>query len=312
MNKFDLEPKEITQIISDIKYTINILKPKVVLLSSKDIMNAVSFEPTKINQKIFNTYVDEVTEIVNYIKKKTDINNPQQAQNYFNNEFENLFKEAKIFNKYKINDYTKICNKVLNFDAENDFIVKYAHGSFKDNYIKQIQSIKNNFSIKTDLRSIQIKDFVFKIDILRSALLHSVSRIKKVIEDINPPQQTKKQEQNKEQSKTKKIITEQIRTMDKNGWEYAFKSEIDYKTFVDLLTNFFELKEYKLPKKTIQLKRGCKTRLAMILGEIHSKLSNIDVFSNDTKYFKIVKSLSHFKDYSNDKLYKALTRHGRD
>ena len=100
--------------------------------------------------------------------------------------------------------------------------------------------------------------------------------------------------------------------MDNRGWEYAFTSEQDYNLFVNLLTDFFQHNEYTLPEKQIQLKRGCKTKLASILGKIHSELSNVDKFSSDTNYFEVVKCLSHFTKLSNEELYKSLTRHRKD
>lgn len=115
-----------------------------------------------------------------------------------------------------------------------------------------------------------------------------------------------------EENRTNKKINELFEVMDNKGYKYAFMTEQDYNTFTDILTNFFELKEYKLPKVPIQLKRNCKTKLAATLGKIHSELSNVDKFSGDTDYFNIIKCLSHYSTLSNDELYKALTRSRKD
>jgi hypothetical protein len=104
---------------------------------------------------------------------------------------------------------------------------------------------------------------------------------------------------------TKQLITQNIEGIDQQGWKYAFRSDSDYETFVNLLTDFFELKEYSLPKTVIQLKRDCKTKLAKALREIHKELSE-DKLSSDNKFFEIVETLNHFKNKSD--LYKALTR----
>jgi hypothetical protein len=107
-----------------------------------------------------------------------------------------------------------------------------------------------------------------------------------------------------EHSRTKQNITQMFETMDNEGWEYAFRSENDYNTFTDLLTNFFEYKEYHLPKTLIQLKKRCKTKLGRILGEIHKELSE-NALKSDKKYFEILKCLNHYQNETD--LYKVLT-----
>jgi hypothetical protein len=110
------------------------------------------------------------------------------------------------------------------------------------------------------------------------------------------------------ESRTKKVIFETFENIDKQGWQYAFVSELDYNLFTDLLTIFFEYKPYTLPETTIQLKRTCKTKVAKALGEIHKVLSNENKLSTDTEYFKIIRVLNHFKNETEGDLYKALTR----
>lgn len=110
------------------------------------------------------------------------------------------------------------------------------------------------------------------------------------------------------ESRTKKVIFETITNIDKQGWQYAFVSEQDYNLFTDLLTNFFEYKPYTLPETIIQLKRTCKTKVAKALGEIHKELSNENKLSTDTKYFQLIRVLSHFEKETKEDLYKALTR----
>jgi hypothetical protein len=110
------------------------------------------------------------------------------------------------------------------------------------------------------------------------------------------------------ESRTKKVIFETITNIDKQGWQYAFVSEQDYNLFTDLLTNFFEYKPYTLPETIIKLKRTCKTKVAKALGEIHKELSNENKLSTDTKYFQLIRVLSHFEKETEGELYKALTR----
>lgn len=111
----------------------------------------------------------------------------------------------------------------------------------------------------------------------------------------------------KEQNRTKQVITETFENMDKKGWQYAFSTEQDYNLFTDLLTNFFEYTDYSIPETAIQLKRTCKTKVAKALGEIHAELSESPL-NSDTKYFQIVKVLNHFKEVSNFDLVKAMQR----
>jgi hypothetical protein len=110
------------------------------------------------------------------------------------------------------------------------------------------------------------------------------------------------------ESRTNQIITEAFDSFDKDGWNYAFNNESDYKLFTDLLTCFFEYKPYNLPEKVIPLKRACKTKVAKVLGEIHKELSNQSNLSNDKDFFTLLRVLSHFEKEPEGSLYKALTR----
>lgn len=115
-----------------------------------------------------------------------------------------------------------------------------------------------------------------------------------------------------EVQRTKEVITDYFKRMHHRGFEYAFRSEDDYNTFINILINNFESKEYDLPKSIIQLKSGCKTKLAGTIGKIHSELSNVDVFRSDVPFFKIVKCLSSFNSLTDTELYTALTRNRSD
>lgn len=121
-------------------------------------------------------------------------------------------------------------------------------------------------------------------------------------QESKPPQSI-----NIDESRTKQIITQKIEGMDKQGWKYAFNNETDYNTFADLLTNFFEYKEYSLPEITIRLKRTCKTKLSKALGEIHKTLSE-NRLSSDKEFYKIIRILNHFEKETEKDLYKALIR----
>ncbi len=110
-----------------------------------------------------------------------------------------------------------------------------------------------------------------------------------------------------EKSRTKELIENKIKIMDKSGWGYAFISENDYITFVNLLTNYFEYKSYTLPRSIIKLKRNCKTKFAQVLNEMHKNLSEKSLKS-DHGFIKIIKILNHFKHCSDSEIYQAITR----
>jgi len=113
----------------------------------------------------------------------------------------------------------------------------------------------------------------------------------------------------KEQSenRTKKKIENAFETLDQLGWEYAFNNEKDYNLFVELLANFFENKHYKI-LPPIKLKRRTKTKIATVFNSIHKELSNCDKLKEDIEYFKIIRVLNHFKNLSDNDIYKHITR----
>ena len=109
------------------------------------------------------------------------------------------------------------------------------------------------------------------------------------------------------ESKTKAFIIESFENIDKKKWQYAFDDENDLNLFSDLLTNFFEYKNYIIPKKVIHIKRMTRTKVASVLGEIYRELSEKQLKA-DYDFFKIVRVLNHFQNDSDEILYKALTR----
>lgn len=109
-------------------------------------------------------------------------------------------------------------------------------------------------------------------------------------------------------SKTKRKISEIYELNIPKGWKYAFFSEEDFKSWIDLLTTFFEYKPYSLPKEALRLKPRCTTKLAVVLREIHKELSNSDTLKNDDEFFDILRVLNEFKNKPNNELYKALIR----
>lgn len=112
----------------------------------------------------------------------------------------------------------------------------------------------------------------------------------------------------KEPSQTRDLITEIINGIDRDkGWEYAFRSKEDLDAFIELLTCFFEQREYCLPDEVIRLRKGSKTRMATIIKDIHSELVlENKTLKGDGLFFDIVRILHPFSHASD--LYKTISR----
>jgi len=109
-----------------------------------------------------------------------------------------------------------------------------------------------------------------------------------------------------EDSRTLDLIKEKIDGIDRDkGWEYAFRSREDLDVFVELLTCFFEQREYELPDEVIRLRKGSKTRMATIIKQIHQELSDRPL-NGDNEFLNIVRKLYPFIKDSN--LYKTISR----
>ena len=209
--------------------------------------------------------------------------------------------------------YKELTGKELGLTYENEInlaywlIRKYGNGYVSDPKLDNLGKL-NNFR---GIRETELGKGTYNNDRLLLIAKIYISAFSNTLK-IEAPQQANKiaapQPININESRTKKIISETISNIDKQGWEYAFISEYDYNLFAELLTNFFEDKPYKLPETPIQLKRTCKTKLAKALGEIHKELSNEDKLSTDTDYFRIIRALNHFEKVKEGDLYKALTR----
>jgi hypothetical protein len=204
-----------------------------------------------------------------------------------------------------ISKYPERLNMFLKeYEADEfDFIkreLEYFENTLSD--VKDSEASHDGFSITG------IDNFLIAYDLCNEIgwekFMYSTERKIKFLESKKP---APPQPIDKEQNRTKKVIAETFENMDKKGWRYAFATEQDYNLFTDLLTNFFEYKDYSIPNTAIQLKRTCKTKVAKALGEIHAELSEKPLKS-DAEYFKIVQVLNHFKDVSNFDLVKAMQR----
>ena len=103
-------------------------------------------------------------------------------------------------------------------------------------------------------------------------------------------------------------IFEKINGIDNDkGWKYAFRSRENLDLFIELLTCFFEQREYELPGEVIRLRKGSKTRMATIIKEIHSELVVANrTLKGDNEFLDIVRILHPFSHTSD--LYKTISR----
>lgn len=214
--------------------------------------------------------------------------------------FNGLFKIIEVFKENQKKQYIEIQSELNNYlvsvkkeDIDNEFIQQQK---------KEIEFLKINGVTNLRLSNDSFLILSLKeISYIEQSIIEAFETVK-VKNEVLPLQI------NKEESRTRKVIYDAFEGIDKQGWRYAFVYEKDFNLFTDLLTNFFEYKQYTLPETTIQLKRTCKTRVSKVLGEIHKELSNENTLTNDEKYFQLIKVLSHFEKENKEVLYKALTR----
>lgn len=106
----------------------------------------------------------------------------------------------------------------------------------------------------------------------------------------------------------KEFICDELRAMHRDGWQYAFKDENDYNTFVEILSDFFVNETYTKPKSIIDLKRGTKTKFAQVLNEIYNNSIDSRTKKHDNKFYDLVRCLNHFKQLSDREIYNAMTK----
>jgi hypothetical protein len=110
-------------------------------------------------------------------------------------------------------------------------------------------------------------------------------------------------------NKTKEIIKEKFNEVDHHkGWKYIFRSETDFETYSELLSRYFDEKEYQIPTETIQVQSKCKTRLAASLGHILRRLNSHENLTDNIQYFKLVRVLYPFRKETDIQIIKAITR----
>jgi hypothetical protein len=64
--------------------------------------------------------------------------------------------------------------------------------------------------------------------------------------------------------------------------------------------------------KEIMLMPECKTNFAPLFNTIHRKFrGRTPSIKKDQEYYKLIKNFNHYKDQSDSKLYKDITRQGQ-
>lgn len=149
-------------------------------------------------------------------------------------------------------------------------------------------------------------------EVMMNDLIGSFEIIIKSLNEITPvkTEEVSKSNQSKEQrenSRTKDLIKQELEKIDVHGWKYSFMSEEDYNIFLDLLTDYFEHRNYDLSITKIRLCKSSKTRFAKALRPIHTKLSG-NSLKSELNFFEVIRVIDQFKELSNDEIYKAITR----
>ena len=223
-------------------------------------------------------------------------NNPELAEKQYSLTVNNL--KERVQNTEPFLSANIIQNLPENFIVWKTEINNH-NGKYREKKIKEqitlLNGVLNEWQYPTKIEQQAVES-------VRPYLVEQLEYWESELKNL-PPQSIDKQ-----QNRTKQLIVETFENMDKKGWQYAFSTEQDYNLFTNLLTNFFEYKDYSIPETAIQLKRSCKTKVAKALGEIHKELSNENKLSTDTEYFNIIRVLSHFQNEKERDLYKALTR----
>lgn len=103
-------------------------------------------------------------------------------------------------------------------------------------------------------------------------------------------------------------IRQRFETMDKKGYQYAFRTEDDFYNFCNVLALYFDNGTFN-DIETIQLNPRTKTRIASTLNLIYSKFIKDDLSLKTNKdFFRIVRFLAPYQEKTDNEIYKALIR----
>ena len=111
-----------------------------------------------------------------------------------------------------------------------------------------------------------------------------------------------------EENSTVQLIRDFFNDMieESNDGKSPFFKTQDYDFYVDLLTMYFEKKQYDIEDKTIEVKLSIKTKFGSTLGRIHERFKGTR--NAEPAFFNIIRVLKPFKDDSNRQIQKAIRR----
>lgn len=104
-------------------------------------------------------------------------------------------------------------------------------------------------------------------------------------------------------SENERLILEIIDA--EGGWSVFFHLEADFRSFLNLLLDFFKGKQADQTVEVIRTKKRTKTKMGNLLGRIHFKLSMKEVQS-DIGFLNLVRKIDAFESEKN--IAKCLTR----
>lgn len=167
----EYQPKDVRAIIQKMSHTLSVvLLPSEAIRFFDDILNATrSNGNVVINQKVFNVYSEEATEIINFVEKDIDVNNPKVGMAYYQKLFSELFKLAKDFREIEMSAYISEYHNIIDSSLD-DCVSERAREDLQ--------------KLKSGIEGIELQNYVLGLDILRDALLKSIDRIKQAFNEF--------------------------------------------------------------------------------------------------------------------------------
>ena len=223
----------------------------------------------------------------------------------FETEFDKNGKINRPVGNYSLSEVETKAYLKYNFDID---LKNWSEGKSKSSIINYIENYISDLKNK----NLAINDTKYPLPIEEK--LNTIFKNNLIIEAATAALGEKKNGQNSlkehpkkesSSSKTRDLINSSFEIIQKD----CFRTDDDYQLFLQLLTDFFEGKPYKLPDNKINLKKRTKTKISPHFNDIHKELimSNI-VLKNDKEYFKLIRILNHFSDLDDAELYHTITR----
>ncbi len=253
-------------------------------------------------------------------------------ENYFNDDF-----KSKVDRKIAIDRFSSLINQYIGFryfdtgslDKVWEFdwstLVEYTYGganyenTYFANYRKDPISedeefitdhIEEGFDEKTEAKVMELLEYLkSKISDFRNRVyLEVLGDLSN--EEEKPGLEGLEKENIKQYNNDLNAIIDVFNALDLNiKWECIFRSEDDMQLIADLLAKYFNRLPYTIPSKIIDNQMRSKTKLSSAINEIYKLNRNINSkMISDTEFFRILKSLSVYKDLDNNSIYDSITK----